>query len=130
MARAFTNRWAEQCRNGHRRTAENTYKHANGSRQCMDCPGWRRNRSAQRNAAHNAEMPDGRYHTSVTPEHLAYLRSLIPCLGCGETPQAVPTIVMESGKEVVRDVATTFHRAGCSVATIKQTTAKRKRAAA
>lgn len=130
MARTLTNRYEHVCRNGHVRTEENTYKHTNGQRQCMECPGWQRNRSAARRDRRRSVGRSDRYETEASPEHLAYLRSLIPCLGCGETPQAVPTVIVENGEEVIRDVATTFHRAGCSVATIRQKTIKRKKAAA
>lgn len=74
-------RWETHCRNGHARTPENTYVHPKSAkRQCMDCPGFqRKNLSAGQRRKPSPEH----YDRLLTSEQLDYLKSLIPCAGCG-----------------------------------------------
>lgn len=73
-------RFEHECRNGHARTPENTYVQPSGKRQCMDCPGFRRkNLSAGQRRGPAPEH----YDRLLTDEQLDYLKSLIPCVGCG-----------------------------------------------
>lgn len=78
-------RFEHVCRNGHVRTPENTYVKKDGARQCMDCPGWQqRSLSTKQRAEVNRTEPDADYyHRALSAKELAYLRSLIPCTGCG-----------------------------------------------
>lgn len=79
------NMYEHQCRNGHRRTAENTYLRSGGARQCMDCPGWQRNQlSAGKRAKASADAArlEQHYHRVLSAAELSYLRGLIPCVGC------------------------------------------------
>lgn len=122
-------RFEHVCRNGHRRTEENTYIRKDGARQCKDCPGFQRKQLStkqrrlldsglrelprvpsngtpdpcrpRRSRAHGAAGRPAQprtaptpkqvrdttsgpiYHRVLSPEQLDYLRSLIPCAGCG-----------------------------------------------
>jgi|SRR5687768_3201854 len=78
--------YEHQCRNGHKRTAQNTYTRAGGMRQCKDCPGWQRAQlSAQQRSGGQRDATERaapRYHRVLSAAELGYLRSLIPCAGC------------------------------------------------
>lgn len=88
-------RYEHVCRNGHVRTDANTHYRSDGARQCMDCPGFRRKNLSTRQrrmldeglrsldpVPPNAPGP-GHYNRPLTAEQIAYLKSLIPCAGCG-----------------------------------------------
>lgn len=94
-------RYEHVCRNGHVRTDANTYvMPGTNKRQCMDCPGFQRKRlSTKQRQLLDAglrdlpgTMPELSRESTPGPEHyrrtlsadeLAYLKSLIPCAGCG-----------------------------------------------
>lgn len=83
------NMYEHKCRNGHRRTEENTYIRPGGARQCKDCPGWQRSQmSTQQRAGGGRRAPKLReqthhhYHRVLSAAELDYLRSLIPCAMC------------------------------------------------
>jgi hypothetical protein len=84
------NMYAQKCRNGHRRTAENTYLRPGGARQCTDCPGWQRSQLGVRARQGLAPKPRAaepeklahHYHRVLSAAELGYLRSLIPCVQC------------------------------------------------
>lgn len=93
-------RYEHVCRNGHVRTDANTHRRSDGGRQCMDCPGFQRKRlsTKQRRLLDAglrglpgampelapAQAPGPKYYRRLlSDEELAYLRSLIPCAGCG-----------------------------------------------
>lgn len=93
-------RYEHVCRNGHVRTEANTHLRSDGGRQCMDCPGFQRKRLSTRQRRLLDEglrdlpgaMPALDAGRTPGPEHydrllssaeLDYLKSLIPCAGCG-----------------------------------------------
>jgi len=125
IGRSGPRRFENVCRNGHTRTADNTYVRADGGRQCMDCPGWKRKNlstkqrrlldSGQRTLSGGpkphrsrescrkgsaATPPPPRWNRELSADELAYLRRIIPCCGCGMTQNAK---------------GVTPHRPGCRV---------------
>lgn len=84
------NMYEHQCRNGHKRTPENTYIRSGGARQCRDCPGWQRSQlgvrkrrgEAPKQRASEPEKLSHHYHRVLSAAELGYLRSLVPCVVC------------------------------------------------
>lgn len=88
-------RYERVCRNGHVRTPENTHLRSDGGRQCKDCPGYKRKSLSTRQrrlldeglrsldpAPPSAPGPE-HYDRLLSAAELDYLKSLIPCAGCG-----------------------------------------------
>lgn len=83
------------CRNGHVRTPENTHLRSDGGRQCKDCPGYKRKSLSTRQRrlldeglrSLDTVAPDvanpSHYDRLLSAAELDYLKSLIPCVGCG-----------------------------------------------
>jgi hypothetical protein len=84
------NMYEQKCRNGHKRTADNTYLRPGGARQCTDCPSWKRSQMGVRARQGLAPKPRAaepeklahHYHRVLSAAELGYLRSLIPCVVC------------------------------------------------